>query len=84
MITGAQFFIKLKGEKELTDGKTTKRCGHPASDSRNPFQAAPTSASSGMDCRCKGGPAGLSEFDIAAYLTESFCWAACAARRPED
>ena len=69
---GAQFFIKLKGEKEMTDGKA-----HPAVKAiaqtipRNAFQG-------GNDERhhlewiaaCKGGPAGYSDFDIAAYLTE--------------
>ena len=69
---GAQFFIKLKGEKELTDGKNHEAVkAIPQTIPRNAFQG-------GADQRhhlewiaaCKGGPPGYSDFDIAAYLTE--------------
>ncbi len=69
---GAQFFLKLKGEKELTDGKVHEAV-------RAIPQTIPRNAFSGRaDLRqhlewiaaCKGGPAGYSNFDIAAYLTE--------------
>ena len=69
---GARFFVKLKGEKDLTDGKTHEAVkAIPQVIPRNAFQG-------GADERqhlewiaaCKGGPAGYSDFDIAAYLTE--------------
>jgi predicted dehydrogenase len=69
---GAQFFVKLKGEKELTDGKNHKAVNAiPHVIPRNAFKG-------GTDLRhhlewiaaCKGGSAGYSDFDIAAYLTE--------------
>ncbi len=69
---GAQFFIKLKGEKELTDGKSHEAVkAIPQTIPRNAFQG-------GTDQRhhlewiaaCKGGAPGYSNFDIAAYLTE--------------
>jgi hypothetical protein len=69
---GAQFFLKLKGEKEMKDGKTHEAVkAIPQSITRNAFQG-------GSDERqhlewiaaCKGGSPGYSDFDIAAYLTE--------------
>jgi hypothetical protein len=69
---GAQFFVKLKGEKELTDGKNHEAAkAIPQTIPRNAFEG-------GADPRqhlewiaaCKGGPPGYSNFDIAAYLTE--------------
>jgi hypothetical protein len=69
---GAQFFVKLKGEKELTDGKNHAAIkAIPQVIPRNAFKG-------GADERqhlewiaaCKGGPPGYSDFDIAAYLTE--------------
>jgi hypothetical protein len=69
---GATFFVKLKDEKELTDGKvhqavkavpqTIPRNAHPGGN--DPRQHLEWLAA------CKGGPAGYSDFDIAAYLTE--------------
>ena len=69
---GAQFFVKLKDEKELTDGrsheavkavpKTIPRNTHPGGgDPRHHLE---------WIAACKGGPAAYSDFDIAAYLTE--------------
>ena len=69
---GAQFFIKLKGEKELTDGRNHEALkAIPQVIPRNTF-------SGGTDQRqhqewiaaCKGGSPGYSDFDVAAYLTE--------------
>jgi hypothetical protein len=69
---GAQFFVKLKGEKELTDGRNHEAVkAIPQVIPRNAFQG-------GGDQRqhlewiaaCKGGAPGYSNFDIAAYLTE--------------
>jgi predicted dehydrogenase len=69
---GTKFFLKLKGEKEMTDGKTHGAVKSiPETIARNPFHG-------GSDERqhlewiaaCKGGPRGYSDFDVAAYLTE--------------
>jgi predicted dehydrogenase len=69
---GAQFFLKLKGEKELTDGKTHEAVrAIPQVIPRNTFAG-------GTDMRqhqewiaaCKGGAPGYSNFEVAAYLTE--------------
>jgi predicted dehydrogenase len=69
---GAQFFIKLKDDKELVDGKTHEAVkAIPQSIPRNEHKG-------GGDERhhqewiaaCKGGKPGYSDFDIAAYLTE--------------
>ena len=70
---GAQFFVKLKDEKEFRDGKSHEGVkAIPQTIPRNAFQ------SEGGDTRhhlewiaaCKGGQPGYSNFDIAAYLTE--------------
>jgi predicted dehydrogenase len=69
---GAQFFIKLKGEKELTDGKNHEAVkAIPQAIARNTFPG-------GADQRqhlewiaaCKGGPPAYSDFEVAANLTE--------------
>jgi predicted dehydrogenase len=69
---GAQFFLKLNGEKEMIAGKSHEAVkAIPQTIPRNAFQG-------GSDERqhlewiaaCKGGPRGYSDFDIAAYLTE--------------
>ena len=69
---GAQFFLKLKGEKDMKDGKTHEAVkAIPQSIPRNKFQG-------GSDERqhlewiaaCKGGDPGYSDFEVAAYLTE--------------
>jgi hypothetical protein len=69
---GARFFVKLKGEKDLTDGKnheavktipqTIPRNEHPGD--RDMKQHLEWIAG------CKGGPVPYSNFDNAAYLTE--------------
>ena len=69
---GAQFFLKLKGEKEMRDGKTHEAVkAIPQTIPRNAH-------SGGSDERqhlewiaaCTGGRPGYSDFEIAAYLTE--------------
>jgi hypothetical protein len=69
---GAQFFVKLKDEKEFIDSKVHEGVkAIPQTVPRNEF-------SGGGDPRhhlewiaaCKGGKPGYSNFDIAAYLTE--------------
>ncbi len=69
---GAQFFVKLKGEKELTDGKVHEAVkAVPQTIARNAFQGdADHRHHQEWIAACKGGPAGYSDFDIAAYLTE--------------
>ena len=69
---GAQFFLKLKGEKELTDGKIHEAVrAIPQTIPRNRFQgSADQRHHLEWIAACKGGPAGYSDFDIAAYLTE--------------
>ncbi|HOX57924.1 MAG TPA: Gfo/Idh/MocA family oxidoreductase [Candidatus Paceibacterota bacterium] len=69
---GAQFFLKLKGEKELTDGKTHQAVKNiPQTIPRNPFQGtADQRHHLEWIAACKGGPPGYSDFEIAAYLTE--------------
>jgi hypothetical protein len=69
---GARFFLKLKDEKDLVDGKsheavkaipqTIPRNEHPGGgDPRQHLE---------WITGCKGGPTPYSNFDIAAYLTE--------------
>jgi predicted dehydrogenase len=69
---GAQFFVKLKDEKEFSDSKVHEGVKAIAQTiPRNAFEG-------GGDLRhhlewiaaCKGGKPGYSNFDIAAYLTE--------------
>jgi predicted dehydrogenase len=69
---GARFSVKLKGEKELSDGNNHEAVkAVPQTTPRNAFEG-------GGDLRhhlewiaaCKGGPVPYSDFDIAAYLTE--------------
>ena len=69
---GAQFFVKLKGEKELTDGKNHDAVkAIPQVIPRNAFQgSADQRQHLEWIAACKGGPPGYSDFDIAAYLTE--------------
>jgi hypothetical protein len=69
---GAQFFVKLKGEKELTDGKNHQAVKSiPRVIPRNAFQGdADKRQHLEWIAACKGGPPGYSDFDIAAYLTE--------------
>jgi predicted dehydrogenase len=69
---GAQFFLKLKGDKELTDGKSHGAVkAIPQVIARNTF---PGSADQRQHLEwiaaCKGGPPGYSDFEVAAYLTE--------------
>ncbi|MSU59852.1 MAG: Gfo/Idh/MocA family oxidoreductase [Pedosphaera sp.] len=69
---GSRFYLQMKGEKELTEAKNHDAVKViPQSIPRNAHQG-------GGDERhhlewiaaCKGGPAGYSDFSIAAYLTE--------------
>jgi hypothetical protein len=69
---GARFFIKLKDEKEFTDGKSHEGAKAVA-------QTIPRNEHTGDGDKrhhlewitaCKGGRPGYSNFDIAAYLTE--------------
>jgi hypothetical protein len=69
---GAKFFVKLSGEKELSNGATHDAVkAIPQSIAHNAFEG-------NGDYRhhlewiagCKGGPVPYSNFDIAAYLTE--------------
>jgi predicted dehydrogenase len=69
---GARFALKLKDEKELSDGNNHEGVkAIPQKIARNAFEGS-------ADLRhhlewiaaCKGGPEGYSNFDIAAYLTE--------------
>ena len=69
---GAKFFLKLKGEKEMTDGKTHEAVkAIPSAIPLNAFQGdADERQHLEWIAACKGGTAGYSDFDIAAYLTE--------------
>ena len=69
---GTRFFLKLKDEKEFSPGAQ-----HPAAQAvpitipRNTFGGDELAAHHReWIAACKGGPAGYSNFDIAAYLTE--------------
>jgi hypothetical protein len=69
---GAQFFLKLKGDKEMKDGKTHEAVkAIPHTIALNAFQGG-TDERQHLEwiAACKGGPRGYSDFDIAAYLTE--------------
>ncbi len=69
---GARFFVKLKGEKELLDGKAHEAVkAIPQTIPRNAFQGdADKRHHLEWIAGCKGGPTPYSNFDIAAYLTE--------------
>jgi hypothetical protein len=72
---GAKFFIKLKDEKELTDGKMHEAVkAVPITIPRNEFGGAGSDGDRRQHLEwiaaCKGGKPGYSDFDIAAYLTE--------------
>lgn len=69
---GARFFVKLKGEKELLDGKVHEAVkAIPQTIPRNAFQGdADKRHHLEWIAGCKGGPTPYSNFDIAAYLTE--------------
>jgi hypothetical protein len=70
---GAQFFVKLKDEKEFVDSKVhegVKAIGETVP--RNAFQGSSGDIRHHLEwiAACKGGKPGYSNFDIAAYLTE--------------
>jgi hypothetical protein len=67
-----RFFVKLKDEKELKRGLEHEAVkAIPQTLIRNAFQGAPDERQHlEWIAACKGGPAGYSNFDIAAYLTE--------------
>ena len=69
---GARFFIKLTGEKTLTNGKDHEAVkAIPQTIPRNPFEGdADKRHHLEWIAGCKGGPVPYSNFDIAAYLTE--------------
>ena len=69
---GARFFIKLKDEKELVNGKEHEAAkAVPVTLPRNAL-ATDADAKQHLEwiAACKGGPTPYSNFDIAAYLTE--------------
>ncbi len=69
---GARFFLRLKDEKELVDGKNHDAVK--AIPRTIDFNAAQGSGDARQHLEwiaaCKGGKPGYSNFDIAAYLTE--------------
>ncbi len=69
---GARFFIQMKGEKELTEGKNHDAVKSvPQTIPRNAFEGdADKRQHLEWIAGCKGGPVPYSNFDIAAYLTE--------------
>lgn len=71
---GAKFFLKLKDEKELTDGKMHEAVkAIPTTIPRNEFgdeRDGDKRHHLEWIAACKGGKPGYSNFDIAAYLTE--------------
>jgi predicted dehydrogenase len=70
---GAQFFVKLKDEKEFVDSKVHEGVKTIAQTlPRNAFQGASGDVRHHLEwiAACKGGKPGYSNFDIAAYLTE--------------
>ena len=69
---GARFFLKLSGEKELTESKNHDAVkAIPQKIVRNPFEGdADHRHHLEWIAACKGGPTPYSNFDIAAYLTE--------------
>jgi predicted dehydrogenase len=79
---GAQFFVKLKGEKELTDGKNHEAVkAIPQVIPRNTFPGSNDQRQhQEWIAACKGGPPAYSDFEVAAYLTE-FILLGCVALR---
>ena len=69
---GARFFLKMKDEKELTDGRNHDAVkAIPQKIPRNEFKGdADARHHLEWIAACKGGNAGYSDFSIAAYLTE--------------
>jgi hypothetical protein len=70
---GARFFLKLNGEKELTNGKDHEAVkAIPQTIPRNAFFKGDADPAQHLEwiAGCKGGPTPYSNFDIAAYLTE--------------
>ena len=70
---GAQFFVKLKDEKEFRDSNVHEGVKCLAQTvPRNAFEGASGDARHHLEwiAACKGGKPGYSNFDIAAYLTE--------------
>lgn len=70
---GAQFFVKLKDEKEFVDSKVHEGVKAIAqSVPRNAFHGNSADVRHHLEwiAACKGGKPGYSNFDIAAYLTE--------------
>ena len=69
---GARFFLKLKGDKELSEGKNHDAVkAIPQRITLNAFQGdADKRHHLEWIAGCKGGPTPYSNFDIAAYLTE--------------
>jgi hypothetical protein len=70
---GAQFFVKLKDEKEFVDSKVHEGVkAIPETLPRNEFQGSAGDVRHHLEwiAACKGGKPGYSNFDIAAYLTE--------------
>jgi len=70
---GAQFFVKLKDEKEFRDGKSHEGVkAIPQTIPRNAFPGEGGDTRHHLEwiAACKGGQPGYSNFDIAAYLTE--------------
>jgi hypothetical protein len=69
---GAKFFLRLKDEKELTDGRNHEAVkAIPRKIEFNAF-AGTADARQHLEwiAACKGGKPGYSDFDTAAYLTE--------------
>jgi hypothetical protein len=69
---GRRFFIKVGDEKAMTEAKNHEAVkAIPQSIPRNPFQGDSDKRHHlEWIAACKGGAAGYSNFDIAAYLTE--------------
>lgn len=69
---GARFFVKLKGEKEMVDGRNHEAVkAIPQTIERNPFPGdADKRQHLEWIAACKDGKRCYSDFEIAAYLTE--------------
>ena len=69
---GARFFLKMKGDKELSEGKNHDAVkAIPQRITLNAFQGdADRRQHLEWIAGCKGGPTPYSNFDVAAYLTE--------------